>query len=117
MPPPGTRLPVNLTAIAERLFLAGREPGLRGAGEAGGCALEVRGLEGVGDGHAIDGLHDTVYVIASGYGVLRWGETEIECTAGDVLFVPGGQAHCFERMDGAIKIWRISAVARPGDAG
>jgi hypothetical protein len=64
----------------------------------------------VGDGYKSDGIADTVYVIESGYGVLRWGETALECTAGDVLFVPGGQAHRFERLDGTIRVWRISTA-------
>ena len=69
------------------------------------------------DGHANDGLADTVYVIVSGFGVLHWGDTALECTAGDVLFVPGGQVHRFERLDGEIRIWRISAVPGPAPAG
>ena len=70
-----------------------------------------------GGGHANDGLTDTVYVIASGYGALRWGDTALECTAGDVLFVPNGRPHCFERLHGEIRIWRISAVPGPAIAG
>jgi mannose-6-phosphate isomerase-like protein (cupin superfamily) len=86
-------------------------------GQTEGCALEVHGLNRVGEGYASDGLVDTVYVIASGYGVLRWGEMALECTAGDVLFVPGGPAHCFERLDGEIKVWRISAGRSPAATG
>ena len=72
------------------------------------------GLDRAGDGYASDGLADTVYVIASGYGVLRWGDVVLECTAGDVLFVPAGRAHRFEQVDGAMRVWRISAAGPAG---
>jgi mannose-6-phosphate isomerase-like protein (cupin superfamily) len=88
---------------------------VRGASE--GNVLEICGLDRAGDGHANDTLTDTVYVIASGFGVLRWGDTALECTAGDVLFVPGGRARCFEHLDGEIKIWRISTAPGPAPAG
>jgi mannose-6-phosphate isomerase-like protein (cupin superfamily) len=39
---------------------------------------------------------------------LRCEDAEIECTAGDVVFVPKGCPHRFDRLDGAIRIWRIS---------
>jgi mannose-6-phosphate isomerase-like protein (cupin superfamily) len=37
-----------------------------------------------------------IYVIVSGNGVLRCGETALECTMGDLLFVPRGHPHGFE---------------------
>ena len=117
MSSPEQRVPINLTAAAERLPWSevGQVLCVRGASE--GSALEICGLDRVGDGHANDGLADTVYVIVSGFGVLHWGDTALECTAGDVLFVPGGQVHRFERLDGEIRIWRISAVPGPATAG
>ena len=117
MSSPEQRVPINLTAAAERLPWSemGQVLCVRSASE--GCALEICGLDRVADGHGNGGLTDTVYIIASGYGVLRWGETALEYTAGDVLFVPGGQVHRFERLDGEIRIWRISAVPGPATAG
>ena len=117
MPSPEQRAPINLTAAAERLpwSEAGRALCARGASE--GSAFVICGLDHVGDGHADDGLADAVYVVASGYGVLRWGDTALECTAGDVLFVPGGRAHRFERLDGEVRVWRISAAPDPATAG
>ena len=117
MSSPEQRVPINLTAAAERLSWSevGQVLCVRGASE--GSALEICGLDRVADGHGNGGLTDTVYIIASGYGVLRWGETALEYTAGDVLFVPGGQVHRFERLDGEIRIWRISAVPGPVPAG
>ena len=117
MSSPEQRVPINLTAAAEAMPRS--EPGqaLRVRGESRGCAVEVCVLDRAEDKAPNDGLADTVYVIASGYGVLRWGDTALECTAGDVLFVPGGRAHRFERLDGEIKIWRISAVPGPATAG
>ena len=114
---PGTRVPINLTAATEQLPWSEVGQGLFIQGQTEGCALEVHGLDRVGEGHASDGLVDTVYVIVSGYGVLRWGEMALECTAGDVLFVPGGPAHRFERLNGEIRIWRISAVPGLATAG
>ena len=117
MSSPEQRVPINLTAAAERLPWSemGQARCVHSAFK--GSALEICGLERVADGHANDGLADTVYVVASGYGVLRCGETALECTAGDVLFVPGGQVHRFERLDGEIRIWRISAVPGPAPDG
>ncbi len=114
MSSPEQRVPTNLTAAAERLPWSEVEQAHCVRGGSEGSALEICGLDRAGEGRANDGLTDTVYVVASGYGVLRCGETALECTAGDVLFVPGGRAHRFERLDGEIRIWRISAV--PGSA-
>ena len=110
---PEQRVPINLTATAEGRPWSevGQALCIRGGSEGGGLA--VCGLDRAGDGHASDGLADTVYVIVSGYGVLCWGETALECTAGDVLFVPGGRTHRFERLDGEIRIWRISLIPSP----
>jgi hypothetical protein len=41
----------------------------------------------------------------------------MECTAGDVLFVPRGHEHRFERLDGEIRIWRISLKATAAGEG
>ncbi len=117
MPYPSKRVPVNLTAMTEALGLPGPRPEMCRAGEARGCTLEVCGLDHAGDEHPGEAPADTVYVIASGYGLLRCGDTELECTAGDVLFVPGGQAHRFEQLGGEIRIWRISAVPGPAPDG
>ena len=117
MSSPEQRVPINLTAAAERLPWSEMGQALCIRGRSESSALEICGVDGVGDGHANGGLTDTVYVIASGYGVLRWGETALECTAGDVLFVPGGRVHHFERLDDEIRIWRISAVSGPAPDG
>ncbi len=117
MSSPEQRVPINLTAAAERLPWSEVGQALCVHGASEGSVLEICGLDRVGGGHANDGLTDTVYVIASGYGALRWGDTALECTAGDVLFVPNGRPHCFERLDGEIRIWRISTVPGPAIAG
>jgi mannose-6-phosphate isomerase-like protein (cupin superfamily) len=81
-----------------------------------GAALEIQRLEHDVSGHRNNGQAETVYVIASGYGILRYGDVSLECTEGDVLFTPRGCQHHFERMDGEMRIWRISLVlaAVPG---
>ena len=117
MSSPEQRVPINLTAAAERLSWSevGQVLCVRGASE--GSSLEICGLGCAGDGYASDRLADTIYVIASGYGVLRCDDTALECTAGDVLFVPGSRAHRFEPLEGEIRIWRISAGPGPAPAG
>jgi mannose-6-phosphate isomerase-like protein (cupin superfamily) len=89
---------------------------LRISAHRAGAVLEILGLNQDGQGHPNDGRSDTVYVIVSGYGLLRHGEQALECTGGDVLFLPRGHPHHFERLDGEIRIWRISldAGAEPG---
>lgn len=103
--------PVNLTAAAEPVSWAeaSRINGLPGPGD--GATLEVHALSPAESARRYDGLHDTVYVVAAGFGVLRHGDVAMECTAGDVLFVPKGCPHRFERLDGEIRIWRISPAA------
>jgi mannose-6-phosphate isomerase-like protein (cupin superfamily) len=75
--------------------------------------------------HAIDGLEaiaegaeaDIVYVIISGYGVLRCRDgARIEFTAGDVMMVPGGAWHQFEEVSPKFRTWRI-VVGKPADGG
>jgi mannose-6-phosphate isomerase-like protein (cupin superfamily) len=62
------------------------------------------------------GASETVYVIVSGYGVLHCNELAMDCTKDDVLYVPSGHPHHFERLDGEIRIWRISLVSQPQDS-
>ncbi len=75
--------------------------------------------------HPIDGLEaiaegaeaDIVYVIISGYGVLRCRDgAQIEFTAGDVMMVPGGAWHRFEEVSPKLRTWRI-VVGQPADGG
>jgi mannose-6-phosphate isomerase-like protein (cupin superfamily) len=103
--------PVNLTAAAEPMPWAEacKIIGVSGPGEA--VALGVRGLTDAENSQQSDGSHETVYIIIAGFGVLRCNDVDMECTGGDVLFVPKGCPHRFERLDGEIKIWRISPVA------
>lgn len=100
--------PVNLTAASEPMSWAQacKIIGVTGPSEA--LALDVRGINHVENGCLNDGLRETVYVVISGFGVLHSEDVEMECTAGDVLFVPRGCPHRFERLDGDIKIWSIS---------
>ena len=102
--------PINLTESASRMPWSQVEQVLRVRAPADGLALEIRGLSQGEKGLPNAGLSDTVYVIVSGYGLLRCGETPMDCTEGDVLFVPSGCAHEFERLDGEIRIWRISLL-------
>jgi mannose-6-phosphate isomerase-like protein (cupin superfamily) len=99
--------PINLTEAAGRMPWSEVEQALRVHARYDGAALEIRGLEYAADGHPDEGLHDTVYFVVASYGVLRCGETAIEFTAGDVIFVPKDCPHHFEQLDGKIRIWRL----------
>jgi hypothetical protein len=102
--------PINLTAAVEPMSWeqARNVIGITGPSET--IALDVRGLTCTENGRLNEGLCETVYVVISGFGVLRSKDVDMECTAGDVLFVPRGCPHRFERLDGDIRIWRISPV-------
>jgi mannose-6-phosphate isomerase-like protein (cupin superfamily) len=102
--------PINLTEAAIRVPWSEIDQALRVQTRAAGFVLDIRGLEHAEDGHTNPSLSETVYVIVQGYGVLRCGDMAMECTKDDVLFVPSGHPHHFERLDGQIKIWRVSLV-------
>jgi hypothetical protein len=104
--------PFNLTAAAESMLWSGASHTVGVSGPSETVALEVRGLNSAENGRQNDGSQDIVYVVFAGFGVLRSDDLDLECTAGDVLFVPQGCSHRFERMDGEIRIWRISSVTR-----
>jgi mannose-6-phosphate isomerase-like protein (cupin superfamily) len=111
MPFPPQQNPINLTATAETMSWPEVQEAVRVFARSIGYILEIRALDDVEAGHQATGMTDTVYVVIAGYGVLHNGDTATECTAGDVLFVPRGHEHWFERLDGAIRIWRISLEA------
>jgi hypothetical protein len=99
--------PINLTAVSEGLSWSDVVRDIDRSAHPCGSSLDIRGLDDTGEAPSGEGLCDTIYVVVSGYGVLRYGENSIDWTVGDVLFVPKGYAHRFERLDGEIRIWRI----------
>ena len=102
--------PVNLTAASEPMpwEQACKVIGVTGPSEA--IALDIHGVSHAENGRFNEGAREMVYVVISGFGVLRSEDVDMECTAGDVLFVPRGCPHRFERLDGDIRIWSISPV-------
>lgn len=102
--------PINLTEAAGQMSWSDVERFLYVGAGTDGMALEIRALDCTTDGHSNDGLVDTVYVIVSGYGLLKYDKKSMECTEHDVLFVPSGHPHRFERLDGEIRIWRIALI-------
>lgn len=100
--------PVNLTAASEPMGWEQACSSVFVAGPGETLSLDVRGMTYAENERINDGSHDSVYVVVSGFGLLCSGDTELPCTAGDVLFVPRGCAHRFERLDGDIRIWRIA---------
>ena len=98
--------PVNLTAAVE----------LAGLMDGRGIAQVLAGAHLSFNIHGPDGLEpipersdaDTLYVIISGYGVLRCADGSwIEFTAGDVMLVPAGAEHRFEEIAPKFRTWRI----------
>jgi mannose-6-phosphate isomerase-like protein (cupin superfamily) len=104
-------VPINLTEAADRMPWSEVEQALRICAPLEGAVLQIQALGHADHGHRNDGHADIVYIVVSGYGVLRCGEAAFECTVGDVLFMPSGSPHHFERLDGEIRLWRI-ALAR-----
>jgi mannose-6-phosphate isomerase-like protein (cupin superfamily) len=102
--------PVNLTAAAEPMPWAEACKLVGVSGLSNAAALEVRGLTQTENGHQNDGSRENVYIVIAGFGLLRCEDVDMQCTVGDVLFVPKGCPHRFERLDGEIKIWRISPI-------
>ena len=102
--------PVNLTAASESMSWEQACKCIGVSGPSDAPALEIHGLTQAENGRVNDGAHETVYVVVSGFGVLCCADMDIECTAGDVLYVPRGCLHRFERLDGDIRIWSISPV-------
>ncbi len=105
---PRSRGPINLTAVAERTWWPERRRVARVLARADRLELEIRALDGTEEERRSPSLCDDVYVVLSGYGLLRRGEETVERTAGDVVLAPAGVAHGFERLDGELKVWRIS---------
>ncbi|MCI0755055.1 AraC family ligand binding domain-containing protein [Teichococcus vastitatis] len=108
--------PINLTEMADRTPCPDVEQALRLSAHCAGAVLEIGGPDHAEHGHRNDGHAHTVYVIISGYGLLHCAEGVMECTGGDVVFMPRGCPHHFERLDSPIRIWRISLtpVMSPG---
>jgi mannose-6-phosphate isomerase-like protein (cupin superfamily) len=109
--PPRPSKPVNLTAAAERMTWSEACNLIDVSGPSDTVALEIRGLSHAENGQQNDGSRELVYVVIAGFGVLRCDGVEMTCTAGDVVFVPRECPHHFERLDGEIKIWRISPTS------
>jgi len=100
--------PVNLTASSESMSWEQACKAVGISGQSDAIALDVHGVSHAENGRLNDGSRETVYVVISGFGVLCCEDMDLPCTGGDVLFVPRGCPHRFERLDGDIKIWRIS---------
>jgi len=111
--PLGQDGPINLTEIAEGMSWRRACETLRVDLKAQTAGLNIQPLD---DGHgeqSNDGTSDTIYFVISGYGVLQCEDKAMQCTAGDVLFIPRGHPHRFERMDGVIRIWMIKLAQQP----
>jgi mannose-6-phosphate isomerase-like protein (cupin superfamily) len=106
--------PVNLTEAAAGMSWTEACETLRVCHRSQAACVSIQPLGDGEDGRPNDGAFDMIYVVVSGFGVLRCEQKEMECTAGDVLFIPRGHPHRFERMDGEIRIWRIELGGNSG---
>jgi mannose-6-phosphate isomerase-like protein (cupin superfamily) len=109
------RQPVNLTAGVELSGDGGRIGQVLASAH---LSFSLHGDEALGSIPQV-WPRDSVYLIISGYGVLRCSDgAPVEFTAGDVVLVPAGAPHTFEELGPKFKSWRIEAVpaATPGDA-
>jgi hypothetical protein len=109
---PLPRHPINLTAASEPMSWPQACEMIGVAGPSEGPGLEVHGIICAENGYLNDSTFDVVYVVVSGFGVLHSHDTDVDCTAGDVLFVPRGCPHRFKRLDRDMKIWRVSLIAK-----
>jgi hypothetical protein len=102
--------PVNLTAAVELAGLT-KGHGITPVLTHSHLAVTINDLNGLG---TIAGA-DTIYVIISGFGVLRCRDgARIEFTAGDVMMVPAGAWHQFEEVNPKFRTWRI-VVGKPAE--
>jgi mannose-6-phosphate isomerase-like protein (cupin superfamily) len=107
--------PVNLTEAASSMSWSDACATMRISRTAQSVGLVIQPLDVGEKGPPNDGLSDTIYFIISGYGTLHCDNKKMDCTAGDVLFIPQGTPHRFERMDGEIRIWRIELLQVAAD--
>lgn len=59
---------------------------------------------------------DEIYVIASGNAIFNRNSEKTECKQGDVLFVPAGMKHHFERFSEDFATWVIFYGKEGGEA-
>jgi mannose-6-phosphate isomerase-like protein (cupin superfamily) len=114
-PSPDDGEPINLTEMASRMSWRDACETLRVCHRSETASIRIQPFDGAESGPPDDGSSDVIYVVVSGYGVLHLEGKEMECTAGDLLFIPRGHPHRFERTDGEIRIWRISLAQDSAD--
>jgi mannose-6-phosphate isomerase-like protein (cupin superfamily) len=106
--------PANLTAAAELAGLTNGH-GITQVLNRSNVAVTIYGIDGL-ETIAEDAEADILYVIISGYGVLRCRDgARVEFTAGDVMMVPAGAWHRFEETSPKFSTWRI-VVGNPPQA-
>ena len=59
---------------------------------------------------------DEVYVVMRGTGQFQNGNTRVEFGPGDVLFVPAGRDHRFERFTDDLALWVLFYGPEGGEA-
>ncbi len=50
---------------------------------------------------------DEIYIVISGYGTLNCNNKRTECRQGDILFVPAGMEHWFEKFSKDFCTWAV----------
>lgn len=60
---------------------------------------------------------DEIYIVNRGNAVFVHNDESAKCAAGDLLFVPAGGRHHFERMSDDFETWVVFYGAEGGEAG
>ena len=100
--------PINLTGIAAGMSWKDACDTLRVCHRSPSAGVSIQPLDDGANEQPSESTSDTIYVVISGYGILRYEDNDIECTAGDVLFVPRwpSTSVCAHGR-GRSRIWRI----------
>lgn len=106
--PSGPRKPVNLTEAAERAGWFAAKRSTQALSPQDSPLFRIDAVNVTEDGHGGDGLRDEICIIVCGYGALYYRDEVLQCTEGDLLFIPAGAPHRFEHLDGDFRIWRLS---------
>jgi mannose-6-phosphate isomerase-like protein (cupin superfamily) len=112
-------MPINLTETTDGMSWREACETFRIVSPSQTAGFSIQPIDDGEGGRHNDSIVDIIYVVVSGYGVVRFQEGEMECTVGDVLLIPRGNPHQLERFDGAIRIWMIELTGdenRPPNA-
>jgi mannose-6-phosphate isomerase-like protein (cupin superfamily) len=97
----------NLTATADQLRM-GERPDAPEALFHDDMSAEIVTFASKNELETAPAGRDILYVVISGSGVIESGGTDVDFTAGDVLFAPAGVGRRFAQLSRRFKAWKIS---------